>query len=326
MISIVIPHYNRSDIINETLVSINNQTSSNYECIIVDDGSDNIHYCEVERLIKSYDNIKFIKRTGKLKGANSCRNQGAQLAKGDYLMFLDSDDLLDPLCIENRLKATITHQEMDMIIFKMGRFKSDIKEYNNVVNRFLKETSTSNLLKNFLSFNLPWQLTAALWKKEFFKEIQFDEELSRFQDVEVNIHALSKTNKIKYYPHQEIDSYYRESTYHVSASLKQLRVVFDNGIYLITKWSKILPAEDKIYLTGLLLFITNRYCDIISYKDTRDLKKIYYELGNQNLKNWNAWLAITLSLRSLNRIPWIDYFRNRFYFFGKKPFIVDYQS
>jgi len=321
MISIIIPHYNRSDIINETLLSISNQTSSNYECIVVDDGSDNIHYCEVERLIKSHDNIIFIKRTGKLKGANSCRNQGARLAKGNYVMFLDSDDLLDPFCIEKRLEATIIHQEMDMIIFKMGRFKSDIKEYNNVVNRFLKETSTSNLLKNFLSFNLPWQLTAALWKKDFFKEIQFDEKLSRFQDVEVNIHALSKTDKIKYYPHQEIDSYYRESTYHVSASLKQLRVVFDNGIYLINKWSPRLPAEDKICLTGILLFISNRYCDIISYRDTRELKRIYYELGNQNSKNWNAWFAVSLSLKNFNRIPFIGYFRNRFYFFGKKPYV-----
>jgi glycosyltransferase involved in cell wall biosynthesis len=88
--SIIIPTYNRAHLIRKTLESVFNQSYTNYEIIVVDDGSiDN-----TEEVIKSIRHIKlfYFKKENSERGA--ARNFGMQYAKGEYVTFLDSDDLL----------------------------------------------------------------------------------------------------------------------------------------------------------------------------------------------------------------------------------------
>ncbi|WP_051119638.1 glycosyltransferase family 2 protein [Gillisia sp. CAL575] len=94
-ISVIIPTYNRAHILKDALECVLRQTYPNWECIIIDDGSTD----HSERLIKEYaiiDNrFKFIKRPlSRNKGAATCRNIGLENATGDYIQFLDSDDIL----------------------------------------------------------------------------------------------------------------------------------------------------------------------------------------------------------------------------------------
>lgn len=94
-ISVIIPTYNRAHIITDALESVLLQTYSNWECIIIDDGSTD----DSERIIKEFiftDNrFKFIKRpSSRNKGAATCRNIGLENATGDYIQFLDSDDFI----------------------------------------------------------------------------------------------------------------------------------------------------------------------------------------------------------------------------------------
>jgi glycosyltransferase involved in cell wall biosynthesis len=89
LVSIIIPTFNRASIINDTLDSILDQTYSNWECLVVDDGSTD----ETKKVIHNYalkdPRISALERPPeKSKGANSCRNYGLSLAKGDYVIFL----------------------------------------------------------------------------------------------------------------------------------------------------------------------------------------------------------------------------------------------
>ncbi|MDT0677449.1 glycosyltransferase family 2 protein [Autumnicola musiva] len=108
-ISIVIPTFNRAHIIKDTLDSVLRQTFKNWECLVVDDGSND----DTGKLLKNYEQIdrriKYIIRPeNRKKGANTCRNIGIEKSKGQYVQFLDSDDLLASDKLEIQLKMLET--------------------------------------------------------------------------------------------------------------------------------------------------------------------------------------------------------------------------
>jgi len=95
LVSIIIPTYNRAHLIGETLDSISNQTYQNWECIIVDDGSDDATQEVVSRYVVKDNRFKFYNRPFEMqKGACSCRNYGFELSKGYYINWFDSDDIM----------------------------------------------------------------------------------------------------------------------------------------------------------------------------------------------------------------------------------------
>ena len=99
MISIIIPAYNAADYLAQTIESVLNQTYSDFELILIDDGSTD----RTREIIKDYQckdaRIKyFYKENG---GVSSARNLGLQKATGDFVSFLDSDDLWDRRFLES---------------------------------------------------------------------------------------------------------------------------------------------------------------------------------------------------------------------------------
>jgi len=89
LISVIIPTYNRNQFLLEAIASVETQTYPNFEIIVVDDGS-----TDETSSISKRENIKYIFQ--KNKGPSAARNSGAKTAKGDWLAFLDSDDLWKP--------------------------------------------------------------------------------------------------------------------------------------------------------------------------------------------------------------------------------------
>ena len=89
MISIIIPNYNKSQFVAETINSVKKQTYDNWEAIIIDDCSSDNSLDIIEKLI-SYDNKFRLKVNFSNKGANYSRNLGIKEAKGDFIIFLDS--------------------------------------------------------------------------------------------------------------------------------------------------------------------------------------------------------------------------------------------
>src|SRR5690606_10638879 len=105
LVSIIIPTYNRAHLISETLDSVLAQTYTNWECIVVDDGSSD----NTDELLRTYcdkdDRFKYFHRPDTHRpGGNGARNYGLDNAKGDYITFLDSDDYIAHYAIEDKLK------------------------------------------------------------------------------------------------------------------------------------------------------------------------------------------------------------------------------
>ena len=99
------------------------QTYTNWECILVDDGSIDltetisINYQEKENRFHMYKRPEDLS-----KGPSSARNYGVTKAKGEYLIFLDADDLLATTCLENRVAQFQQNQNCDFLVFQMERF------------------------------------------------------------------------------------------------------------------------------------------------------------------------------------------------------------
>lgn len=122
--SVIIPTYNRASLLKEALDSVFSQTFSDYEVIVVDDGSTD----ETLEILKSYgDKIQAL--TQKNSGPGAARNLGAEIAKGEYLAFLDSDDVWLPWALETASSAIIESDFPAMLILK----HQDFNQYQDLI-------------------------------------------------------------------------------------------------------------------------------------------------------------------------------------------------
>ena len=93
-ISVIIPVYNTEEYLKQCIDSVLNQEDIDVELILLDDGSTDKSVYICQKYSEKYGNIHFFK--GKHGGVSDARNCGIKRAKGDYIMFLDSDDFLQP--------------------------------------------------------------------------------------------------------------------------------------------------------------------------------------------------------------------------------------
>lgn len=119
--SIVIPAYNRAHMIKETLESTFLQTYPNYEIIVVDDGSTD----NTEEVVKSINNTKVVYHKKINEERAVARNVGFNLAKGDYVTLLDSDDFLYPTHLEEAVKYIKANKQPEVIRFDFDIVDSD---------------------------------------------------------------------------------------------------------------------------------------------------------------------------------------------------------
>ena len=212
LVSIIIPNYNREKVIGETLESLMRQTYDKWEAIIVDDGSSDNSLEIIKAFELKSSKIKVLIRNRVPKGPSVCRNIGVQRAKGKYLIFLDSDDILADFCLEKRMKYILAHQNLDFAVF-------NIVEFNNVPGDITGVFTTHcdefvDYLTLFLNNTIPWGVCSPIWKKEFFTIIGgFDEDMVFMEDPELHTRALL-TQKVKFYVLSKStpDVYYRRST------------------------------------------------------------------------------------------------------------------
>lgn len=188
LVSIIIPLYNRSDLIEETVNSVIRQSYTNWEVIIVDDHSTDNSYDVVLQLSRTDSRIRIYLRESKIKGAPACRNFGIEKAEGEYLIFLDSDDLLAPWCIQERMDDFLTKPDNDFLIFQTAIFEHQPTDARFVWNRFTEQKDILRFLQN----DTVWITSSPIWKASFLKinNLFFTEMARSSQDWEFHIRAL----------------------------------------------------------------------------------------------------------------------------------------
>jgi len=219
LVSIIVPNFNRANLIIETLDSVASQTYSNWECVIVDDGSTD----DSEKVIKAYcekdARFKYYRRHRTPNGAPTCRNIGLEKSCGEFIVFLDSDDLLAPSCLKKRVREIQENSGFDFWIFPSAMFlisACDINKRWNVLNK--KETD----LIRFLLQDAPWSIMGPIWRKEALKQLNgFNELAICWQDWELHVRAIIAGLKYLKTKDELPDSYVRTRNPQIAISISQ---------------------------------------------------------------------------------------------------------
>lgn len=194
LVSIIMPVFNRGNLIAESLDSIFQQQYKNWECIVVDDHSTDDTWNIVKGYVQKDERFRLYKRPeSKNKGANSCRNYGLELAKGEYIHWFDSDDIAHPRCL------MISKTELDKSGLSFCRFNREIffgefdySFFEDISEQYeISKIGRNNLeamLKNELEFNT----CNVLWKRESLKDEGFNENIVYADEWEFYSRLLAK--------------------------------------------------------------------------------------------------------------------------------------
>ena len=168
--SIIVPVYNVERYIEKCLDSICNQTYSNYEVIIVNDGSED----QSESLIKKYtqdQRFKYYKKEN--GGLSDARNYGLTYITGEYLLFVDSDDYIEPNLLQ-KLNEIIAIKPYDVIRFGAR----PVDEKGNILSVFnkteVKRNDKFHILKAIMSTPYIEPAWLYAYRTKFFKDNQFE--------------------------------------------------------------------------------------------------------------------------------------------------------
>lgn len=193
MVSVIIPSYNRANLISQTIKSVISQSYKDWELIIVDDGStDNSDEIIQPFLIDL--RIKYLKRPlNRLSGGNAARNYGFEKAKGIYVKWLDSDDLLKPNALEKQLKIINSNNKTEVVFSRSQYFKFDKVSGEMIFeNYWSKNFPETKPFENYLFGKIRFSTADALWKKSFFNSSPFKENIKNSQEWLMYIENLSK--------------------------------------------------------------------------------------------------------------------------------------
>ena len=280
LISVIIPVYNAEEFIENTIISVLNQTYSNIECIVVDDGSLDNTAKIIERLQRNDRRIKYYKQEN--GGICCARNLGLTKIKGKYVCFCDHDDEYDKNFIESSI-TLIKTLNVDIIC-------SAYKEIEIQGNKILKEEvriptnknsilDASNIFDDYVSYQHTFTtIWNCLYNSNILVSTKFDDRL-KFggEDILFNLKLLQRGYKVG---KNEKVSYNHYKRYGQSASSKvnnnrinSLLICLNEEVNMICKnmnGNKLLIATGEEYYLGGIIKLIKTQISILSYRDFKD--------------------------------------------------------
>lgn len=192
MVDIIIPVYNVEAYVEKCLKSVQNQTYKDIHVIVVDDGSTDLSGEIVEKF-STCRNFTIIHQSN--KGLSAARNTGLKVATGEFIMFIDSDDWIEPITVEALLSALKRH-EADIACC---RFMLEYEKYSicKCLNEGAEEEYTSEqALKELLAKkSIYYAAWGKLYKKSLFDNVMFPVGKIH-EDIPVTPKVLLKCNRI----------------------------------------------------------------------------------------------------------------------------------
>lgn len=273
-VSIIVPCYNQAQFLDEALQSVLNQTYVNWECIIVNDGSsDNTE--EVAQKWVDKD-IRFVYLEKENGGLSSARNAGLAISKGDFLQFLDSDDVLDFEKLEKSIKKIKTGDQLNpnlLIVCTFKTFENDIKQYYEPKNYYDFSSITFNNILNNWDFEFTIPIHCGLFSKQNFENFTFPEILNAKEDWVMWLSILKYNPQIIFI--NEALVFYRMNSNGMTKNEKFMLENYFKAIDFIGL-NILSEADYRMFLKDIIIKktiqISNMEARFLRYKNTRGHK------------------------------------------------------
>lgn len=201
LVSIIVPVYNAENHITQCLNSLIHQSFESIEIILVNDGSTDNSLSIISTYAQFDNRIKIINQTNQKQGA--ARNRGLEIAKGEYILFVDADDYIDTDYIE-KMYSTAKNSNVDFAISSIIRKKDNKYKKQLCFNQELVIVAKASIID---TIQLPpyWYVCGKLFKKEILNNLKFEENVY-YEDVGFLIQIIAKTESIVTVP--DVNYYY----------------------------------------------------------------------------------------------------------------------
>ncbi|WP_298287540.1 glycosyltransferase family A protein [uncultured Lutibacter sp.] len=284
LVSVIIPTYNRASYLRETLNSVVNQSYSNIEIIVVDDGSPND---DSKLICTQFEKVTYIKINNS-GGPAKPRNIGIKKAKGKYLAFIDDDDLWIPSKIEEQVKVLEKHSDFGLV----HGYCQIINSEGNLTENIIGKPGSSNVKHGVVSFKMigSWTLmtSSVLIRKKLIDKIGFFNEKMppAGEDVEYWVRCSFQT---KFFDIQKVVVWYRKHENNIS---KQEERYIDlplslNMVLIQSLKSKIITKQTYLILKGKVAKMQLKMIKKNSFKTISNLFSIdawwFLKFGNIKL-------------------------------------------
>lgn len=253
VVSLIVPCYNQAQYLEKALQSVLNQSFNRWECIIVNDGSlDSTEEIALDWCKRDSRFIYFKKENG---GLSSARNAGLRISKGDYIQFLDSDDLLAPDKLFLSIKLFDEDNTLDVVI----------TDYNMLDSKNLQikppTYNISNVYFNFDTILNQWDLNftipihCALFKKSSIGSLKFNEILKAKEDWLFWVQFFKKYHNVTFINQQLVSYRLHEKSMTQSAS----HMVESQSLALVLIKEELSTAQYELFLLNRLNFYKQKY-------------------------------------------------------------------
>ncbi len=256
-VSIITTCYNQTHHIRNTLNSVLNQTYSNWECIVVDDGSTDNSKEVIESFQKMDSRFIYVYKTN--GGVTSARNYGFKMAKGNFIQFLDGDDSLLPEKLEKQIECFNKNPEIYICICDHQHYYVKQNRYKHYIFTPLKAQPLKQLLYNWQA-GVAFTNHAPIYRRDLWHtdEVPFPVDYDgRSEDWIFNVLVALK-NKKYYFLNEILCNYhitgesYTSETYNSSSS----------AIYAAFYLNNIIPEKYKNnFLEHTIKKSMDRYAD-----------------------------------------------------------------
>ena len=240
LISVIVPVYKVEKCIHKCIESIINQTYDNLEIILIDDGSpDNCPKICDEYALRD-NRIKVIHQEN--KGLSSARNKGIELAKGEYIGFVDSDDYIETSMFQDLYNA-IVENNVDISICNFYVINDKTKEKNVKNSCENKQYNKMEALKEILlDTHIQSYAWNKLYKRNLFEDVKYPVG-KKYEDIGTTFYLFERSNKIQYIGKPEYNYLNREDS-----------IVFNYNEQTIIDYIDIIIERYKYVEKNLLSF------------------------------------------------------------------------
>lgn len=194
LVSVIVSVYNTENKLKKCINSVTNSSYTNLEIIIVDDGSEEKTALLCNQLKQQDKRIKVIHQ--KNKGVSCARNKGIDIAKGEYITFVDADDYID----EKMIKVLLTNlrkYDADISMCKYNEIYRDKKICINKVSEIIKIQEVPDVLIDFFEKNeIGWNVWGKMYKREIVGTTRFLEGKRTAEDMYFLYQVLKKTKRL----------------------------------------------------------------------------------------------------------------------------------